>query len=186
MHTPNHIEREYIISSEIIESITRLLNNTQDLIVLQNILRLLINMIDQTELYVKEIIKLETIDSLLQILLYKDLEIKQLSLQLMANFLGHPEGRECIPRIPNDFLDAFTSHLSHNNVKVLDHTIWCLTHCAENEDNRRRIRLTGAIPLLLSLLENGNRFFDFSLPSTNTNQRQTGQNSKKHTRDDTE
>ncbi|CAF4602877.1 unnamed protein product [Rotaria sp. Silwood1] len=186
MHTPNHIEREYIISSEIIESITRLLNNTQDLIVLQIILRLLMNMIDQTELYIKEIIKLETIDSLLQILLYKDLEIKQLSLQLMANFLGHPEGRECIPRIPNDFLDAFTSHLSHNNVKVLDHAIWCLTHCAENEDNRRRIRLTGAIPLLLSLLENGNRFFDFSLPSININQRQTGQNSKKHTRDETD
>ncbi|CAF1069447.1 unnamed protein product [Rotaria sordida] len=186
MHTPNHIEREYIISSEIIEPITRLLNNTQDLIVLQNILRLLMNMIDQTELYVKEIIKLETIDSLLQILLYKDLEIKQLSLQLMANFLGHPEGRECIPCIPNDFLDAFTSHLSHNNVKVLDHAIWCLTHCAENEDNRRQIRLTGAIPLLLSILDNGNRFFDFSLPSINTNQRQTGQNSKKHTRDDTE
>ncbi|CAF5168465.1 unnamed protein product, partial [Rotaria sp. Silwood1] len=105
---------------------------------------------------------------------------------LMANFLGHPEGRECIPRIPNDFLDAFTSHLSHNNVKVLDHAIWCLTHCAENEDNRRRIRLTGAIPLLLSLLENGNRFFDFSLPSININQRQTGQNSKKRTRDETE
>ena len=50
---------------------------------------------------------------------------------------------------------CLTSHLSHNNVKVLDHTIWCLTHCAEAEDNRRRIRITGAIPLLLSLLENG-------------------------------
>jgi hypothetical protein len=32
----------------------------------------------------------------------------RLALQLMANFLGHPEGRECIPRVPNDFLDAFT------------------------------------------------------------------------------
>jgi len=28
----------------------------------------------------------------------------------MANFLGHPEGRECIPNIPNDFLDAFTRY----------------------------------------------------------------------------
>ncbi|CAF4287771.1 unnamed protein product [Rotaria socialis] len=186
MHTPNHVEREYIVSSEIIESITRLLNNTQDLSVLQSILRLLINMIDQTELYVKEIIKSEAIDSLLQIFLYKDLEIKQLSLQLMSNFLGHPEGRKCISRIPNDFLDAFTSHLSHNNVKVLDHAIWCLTHCAENEDNRRRIRLTGAIPLLLSLLDNGNRFFDFAVPSTNNNQRQSGQSSKRNTRDDAE
>ncbi|CAF4440416.1 unnamed protein product [Rotaria socialis] len=186
MHTPNHVEREHIVSSEIIESITRLLNNTQDLSVLQSILRLLINMIDQTELYVKEIIKSEAIDSLLQIFLYKDLEIKQLSLQLMSNFLGHPEGRKCISRIPNDFLDAFTSHLSHNNVKVLDHAIWCLTHCAENEDNRRRIRLTGAIPLLLSLLDNGNRFFDFAVPSTNNNQRQSGQSSKRNTRDDAE
>jgi len=53
------------------------------------------------------------------------------------------------------FLLFNLSHLSHNNVKVLDHAIWCLTHCAENEDNRRRIRITGAIPLLLSLLENG-------------------------------
>lgn len=48
MHTPNHNEREYIISSEIVESITRLLNNTQDLTILQDILRLLMNMIDQT------------------------------------------------------------------------------------------------------------------------------------------
>ena len=48
MHTPNHIEREYVISSEIVESITRLLNNTQDLPILQDILRLLMNMIDQT------------------------------------------------------------------------------------------------------------------------------------------
>jgi hypothetical protein len=48
-----------------------------------------------------------------------------------------------------------SSHLSHNNIKVLDHAIWCLTYCAEVDDNRRRIRITGAIPLLLSLLENG-------------------------------
>jgi len=48
MHTPNHAEREYVISSEIVESITRLLNNTQDLILLQDMLRLLMNMIDQT------------------------------------------------------------------------------------------------------------------------------------------
>jgi hypothetical protein len=53
------------------------------------------------------------------------------------------------------FSNCFSSHLSHNNVKVLDHAIWCLTYCAEVEDNRRRIRITGAIPLLLSLLENG-------------------------------
>jgi hypothetical protein len=48
MHTPNHAEREYVISSEIVESITRLLNNTQDLTLLQDMLRLLMNMIDQT------------------------------------------------------------------------------------------------------------------------------------------
>ena len=144
----------------------------------------------------------------------------RLALQLMANFLGHPEGRGCIPRIPNDFLDAFTrwehakslqaifnqlcsSHLSHTNIKVLDHAVWCLTHCAENEENRRRIRITGAIPLLLSLLENGwgaslngrcsrrlhlvrNRFFDFTLPSSNTNPRQVGPSAKKQAREDSE
>ncbi len=48
MHTPNHAEQEYVISSEIVESITRLLNNTQDQTLLQDILRLLMNMIDQT------------------------------------------------------------------------------------------------------------------------------------------
>ncbi len=48
MHTPNHAEREYVISSEIVESLTQLLNNTQDLMILQDILRLLMNMIDQT------------------------------------------------------------------------------------------------------------------------------------------
>jgi len=48
MHTPNHAEREYVISSEIVESITRLLNNTPDLTILQDILRLLMNMIDQS------------------------------------------------------------------------------------------------------------------------------------------
>ena len=48
MHTPNHAEREYVISSEIVESITRLLNSTQDLSLLQDMLRLLMNMIDQT------------------------------------------------------------------------------------------------------------------------------------------
>jgi len=31
-----------------------------------------------------------------------------------------------------------------------------------------------------------NRFFDFSLPSTTTNQRSTGQNLKRHTREDAE
>ncbi|CAF0862672.1 unnamed protein product [Adineta ricciae] len=186
MHTPNHAEREYVISSGIIESITRLLITTQDFAIRKDILRLLMNMIDQSESYVKEIINSDTIDILLQILPYKDLEMEQLVLQLMANFLGHPEGRGCIPRVPNDFLEAFTSHLSHNNVKVLDHTIWCLTHCAEAEDNRRRIRITGAIPLLLSLLENGSRGFDFTLPSASTNQRSQGQNSKKSMREDVE
>jgi hypothetical protein len=48
MHTSNHVEREYVISSEIVESITRLLNNAQDLIILQDILRLLMIMIDQS------------------------------------------------------------------------------------------------------------------------------------------
>lgn len=47
MHTPNHAEREFIISSEILETITRLLNSTQDLQILGDTLRLLINMIDQ-------------------------------------------------------------------------------------------------------------------------------------------
>jgi hypothetical protein len=92
----------------------------------------------------------------------------------MQSFLSHPEARQCIPHIPNDFLDTFTrynkiiilnnyvlniylSHscLSHNNVKVLEHAIWCLASCATNEGDRRKIRLTGAIPLLLSLLETG-------------------------------
>lgn len=48
MSTPNHAERQHIISNEIIEVVTLLLNNTQDLSVMQGILRLLINMIDQT------------------------------------------------------------------------------------------------------------------------------------------
>jgi hypothetical protein len=48
MYTPNHGEREYVISSEIVESLTRLLNNTQDVTILQDSLRLLMNMIDQT------------------------------------------------------------------------------------------------------------------------------------------
>jgi hypothetical protein len=49
----------------------------------------------------------------------------------------------------------FHSYLSHNNVKVLEHAIWCLASCATNENDRRKIRLTGGIPLLLSLLDNG-------------------------------
>ena len=48
MHTPNHAEREYVISSEIVESLTRLMSHTQDLTILQDILKLLMNMIDQT------------------------------------------------------------------------------------------------------------------------------------------
>ena len=48
MHTPNHAEQEHVVASDIIESITRLLSNTQDLTLLQDILRLLMNMIDQS------------------------------------------------------------------------------------------------------------------------------------------
>lgn len=48
MHTPNHAEQEHVLASDIIESITRLLSNTQDLTLLQDILRLLMNMIDQS------------------------------------------------------------------------------------------------------------------------------------------
>lgn len=48
MHTPNHAERDYVISSEIVESLTRLMSHTQDLSILQEILKLLMNMIDQT------------------------------------------------------------------------------------------------------------------------------------------
>ena len=46
--TPNHAEQNYVVESEIVESITRLLNNTQDLTLLKDILRLLMTMIDQT------------------------------------------------------------------------------------------------------------------------------------------
>ena len=48
MNTPNHAEQEHVVASDIIESITRLLSNTQDLALLQDILRLLMNMIDQS------------------------------------------------------------------------------------------------------------------------------------------
>lgn len=48
MHTPNHAERDAVISSEIVESLTRLMSHTQDLTILQDILKLLMNMIDQT------------------------------------------------------------------------------------------------------------------------------------------
>ena len=48
MHTPNHAEREHVITSEIVESLTRLMSHTQDLTILQDILKLLMNMIDQT------------------------------------------------------------------------------------------------------------------------------------------
>ncbi|CAF5186342.1 unnamed protein product, partial [Rotaria magnacalcarata] len=75
--------------------------------------------------------------------------------------------------------------LSHNNVKVLDHAIWCLTSCADNEDDRRKIRLNGALPLLLSLLENKSSF-DFSCPSTNPNQRRYGSIAKQNIPEDSE
>ena len=48
MHTPDHIEREYLISSNIIESITHLLTNHRDFPLLQETLRLLLHMIDKT------------------------------------------------------------------------------------------------------------------------------------------
>ena len=48
MYTPDHAAQEPLIASEILESITRLLNNTQDLSLLQDILGLLMNMIDQS------------------------------------------------------------------------------------------------------------------------------------------
>lgn len=48
MNTPNHIEREYLISSSIIESITHLLNNNRDSSLSHETLRLLLYMIDKT------------------------------------------------------------------------------------------------------------------------------------------
>ncbi|CAF3810359.1 unnamed protein product [Rotaria magnacalcarata] len=183
--TPNHMEREFLIESNIIESITHLLNNNRDFPLLHETLRLLLNMIDKKEFYITEFLKSETIETLLHLLEYKDLETKQLSLQLMASFLSHPEARQYIPRIPNDFIDTFTGCLSHNNVKVLDHAIWCLTSCADNEDDRRKIRLNGALPLLLSLLENKSSF-DFSCPSTNPNQRRYGSIAKQNIPEDSE
>jgi hypothetical protein len=48
MHSSNHIEHDAVISSGIIESITHILNATQDLTLQQDILRLLINMIEQS------------------------------------------------------------------------------------------------------------------------------------------
>jgi hypothetical protein len=48
IYTPNHAEREYLISSTIVESITHLLNNNRDFPLLQETLRLLLNMIDKT------------------------------------------------------------------------------------------------------------------------------------------
>ncbi|CAF2507142.1 unnamed protein product [Rotaria sp. Silwood2] len=183
--TPNHAEREFLISSNIIESITHLLNNNRDAPLLHDTLRLLLHMIDKTEFYITEFLKSETIENLLHLLEYKDLETTQLSLHLMQTFLAHPEARQYIPHIPTDFLETFTSYLCHNNVKVLEHAIWCLRSCADNEDGRRKIRLTGAIPLLLSLLENGNRF-DYSCPSTNANQRRYGSISKRTVREDSE
>ncbi len=48
MNTPNHAEREYLISSNIIESITYLLNNNRDFPLLHETLRLLLHMIDKT------------------------------------------------------------------------------------------------------------------------------------------
>ncbi|CAF0730724.1 unnamed protein product [Rotaria sordida] len=184
-NTPNHAEREYLISSNIIESITHLLNNNRDFLLLHDTLRLLLYMTDKTEFYITEFLKSETIENLLHLLEYKDLETTQLSLHLMASFLSHPEARQYIPHIPIDFLDTFTSYLTHNNVKVLEHAIWCLASCADNEDDRRKIRLTGAIPLLLSLLENGSRF-DFSCPLTNANQKRYGSVSKRTARADSD
>ncbi len=46
MNTPNHAERDYLISSNIIGSITHLLNH-RDFSLLQKTLRLLLNMIDK-------------------------------------------------------------------------------------------------------------------------------------------
>ncbi|CAF0932328.1 unnamed protein product [Adineta steineri] len=178
MNTPNHAEREFFISSHIIQSITNLLNHRTSPL-LQETLTLLLYMTDKLEFYIEEFFKSETIEYLFHLLEYKDLETIQLSLHLMATFLSYSEIRQYIPYIPIDFLYTFTSYLSHNNVKVLEHAIWCLTNCADNEDDRRKIRVTGAIPLLLSLLENGNRF-DFSSPSTKTNRIQSGSNSHRH------
>jgi hypothetical protein len=46
MNTPNHAERDHLISSNIIGSITHLLNH-RDFSLLQKTLRLLLNMIDK-------------------------------------------------------------------------------------------------------------------------------------------
>jgi hypothetical protein len=48
MNTPNNAERDYLISSNVIESITHLLNNNRDFPLLHETLRLLLYMIDKT------------------------------------------------------------------------------------------------------------------------------------------
>ncbi|UJR35895.1 hypothetical protein I4U23_028638 [Adineta vaga] len=176
MNEVKYIERDSLISSRIIESITHLLNQ-RHFPLLHDTLRLILYMIDKLELYTSEFFKTDIIENLFQLLEYKDLATIQLSLHLLATFFSHPDIRQYIPHVPNDYLYTFTNYLSHNNVKVLEHAIWCLAHCADNENERQKIRLTGAIPLLLSLLESEKRF-DFSSPSTTTNRLQSAQSSK--------
>lgn len=183
LNTPNSIEQDCFLSSNIIESIANLLTNNRDFALLHETLKLVLNMINKADFFIKEFFKTETIDNLFHLLVYKDLEATQHSLHIIQIFLSHPDFRQYLPQISNDFLDQFTGYLSHTNVKVLEHAIWCLASCATNEDDRKKIRLTGGIPLLLSLLDPGNRF-DYQVPLVNQNQRQSA--SKKNNRDDCE
>ncbi|CAF1200218.1 unnamed protein product, partial [Adineta ricciae] len=180
----DHAEQDSLISSNIIASITYLLNH-RHFPFLNETLRLILHMIDKSELYMNEFLQSEIIENLLHLLEYKDLETTQLSFHLLATFFSYPGIHQYIPRIPDDYLYTFTNYLNHSNVKVLEHAIWCLAHCAANEDERRRIRLTGAIPLLLSLLESGERF-DYSSLSTKTNRIQSGSSTARKTQGDLE
>lgn len=53
-----------------------------------------------------------------------------------------------------NFRQFFFSFLSRTNSKIVFYAIWCLISLSNNDENRKKIRLTGAIPLLLSLVQN--------------------------------
>ncbi|CAF0742121.1 unnamed protein product [Didymodactylos carnosus] len=171
--TNENCRTEYIINSKVLESINRLLNSSPDLSLTQDVLRLLINMTERSEVYLQEIARNDTPYTLLNILSYEDLETKQLALQLIASLLAQTQVKEYFHALV-DFLHTFISLLSHDNVKLLFHAIWGLTHLADNEDFRRLIRLEGALPLLVTILEK--RDFDYCLPST-TNKSKHGNGS---------
>ena len=47
----------------------------------------------------------------------------------------------------------FCSLLHGDNIKLLWSVVWCLVQLAEDPDTSNDIRLTGGLPLLLSLLQ---------------------------------